>query len=117
AGVQSQRPRAALRAGGRAPRLHTQPGAGHDGGRLLHRRELPDGRRLRVDRPAHPVPVMAVARVPVPEAVEAAPPRALSRWLAAARQFCRARTLGAVGAAVIVVMFVVALLAPVLATY
>ena len=60
---------------------------------------------------------MAVARVPVPEAVEAAPPSALGRWLAAARQFCRARTLGAVGAAVIVVMFVVALLAPVLAPY
>ncbi|PYM87988.1 MAG: ABC transporter permease [Candidatus Rokuibacteriota bacterium] len=37
--------------------------------------------------------------------------------MAAARQFCRARTLGAVGAAVIVVMFVVALLAPVLAPY
>ena len=60
---------------------------------------------------------MAVARVPVPEAVEAAPPSALSRWLAAARQFCRARTLGAVGAAVILVMFAVALLAPVLAPY
>ena len=62
---------------------------------------------------------MAIARVPVPvpEAVEAAPPSALSRWLAAARQFCRARTLGAVGAAVIVVMFAVALLAPVLAPY
>ena len=60
---------------------------------------------------------MAVARVPVPEAVEAAPPSSLSRWLAAARQFCRARTLGAVGAAVIVVMFAVALLAPVLAPY
>src|SRR5258708_25051009 len=60
---------------------------------------------------------VAVARVPVPEAVEAVPPRALSRWLAATRQFCRARTLGAVGAAVIVVMFAVALLAPVLAPY
>jgi len=60
---------------------------------------------------------MAVARVPVPEAVEAAPPSALSRWLAGARQFCRARTLGAVGAAVILVMFAVALLAPVLAPY
>src|SRR5439155_812247 len=60
---------------------------------------------------------MAIARVPVPvpEVVEAVPPRALSRWLAATRQFCRARTLGAVGAAVIVVMFAVALLAPVLA--
>src|SRR6266403_230706 len=62
---------------------------------------------------------VAIARVPVPvrEAVEAVPPRALSRWLAATRQFCRARTLGAVGAAVIVVMFAVALLAPVLAPY
>ncbi|HZF03076.1 MAG TPA: ABC transporter permease [Patescibacteria group bacterium] len=60
---------------------------------------------------------MAIARVPVPEAVEAAPPGALARWLTAAREFCRARTLGAVGAAVIVVMFAVALLAPVLAPY
>src|SRR5256714_7051982 len=62
---------------------------------------------------------MAVARVPVPvpEAVEAAPPGALSRWLRAAREFCAARPLGAVGGAVIIVMFVVALLAPVLAPY
>ena len=60
---------------------------------------------------------MAVARVPVPEAVEAAPSGVLARWLAATREFCRARTLGAVGAAVIVVMFAVALLAPVLSSY
>src|SRR6267378_3560853 len=60
---------------------------------------------------------MAIARVPVPEAVEAAPPGVLARWLAAAREFCRARALGAVGAAVIVVMFAVALLAPVLSPY
>src|SRR5881227_3640414 len=62
---------------------------------------------------------MAVARVPVPvpEAVEAAPPGALSRWLRAAREFCAARPLGAVGGAVIIVMFAVALLAPVLAPY
>jgi len=60
---------------------------------------------------------MAVARVPAPEAVEAAPPSTLTRWLGAAREFCRARTLGAVGAAVIVVMFAVAVLAPVLAPY
>ena len=60
---------------------------------------------------------MAVARVPVPEAVEAAPARAISRWLATTRQFRRARTLGAIGAAVIVVMFAVAVLAPVLAPY
>src|SRR3989475_10355766 len=60
---------------------------------------------------------MAIARVPVPEAVEAAPPGAVARWLAATREFCRVRTLGAVGAAVIVVMFAVALLAPVLSSY
>src|SRR5438046_6671788 len=59
----------------------------------------------------------AIARVPVPEAVEAAPPGAVARCLAATRECCRARTLGAVGAAVIVVMFAVALLAPVLAPY
>src|SRR5437762_11498689 len=58
---------------------------------------------------------MAVARVPVPEVVEAAPPGALARWVGAIRAFCRERSLGAIGAAVIVVMFAVALLAPVLA--
>src|SRR2546428_83239 len=60
---------------------------------------------------------MAIARVPVPEAVEAAPPGAVARWLAATREFCRVRTLGAVGAAVIVVMFAVALLATALSPY
>src|ERR671924_275182 len=62
---------------------------------------------------------MAVARVPVPvpEAVEAAPPGALTRWFHAAREFCVARPLGAVGGAVIVVMLAVALLAPALAPY
>jgi peptide/nickel transport system permease protein len=62
---------------------------------------------------------MAVARVPipVPEAVEAAPPGALTRWFQAAREFCVARPLGAVGGAVIIVMFAVALLAAVLAPY
>jgi peptide/nickel transport system permease protein len=62
---------------------------------------------------------MAVARVPVPvpEAVEAAPPNALSRWLRAAREFCAARPLGAIGGAVIVVMLVVALFSPLLAPY
>jgi peptide/nickel transport system permease protein len=62
---------------------------------------------------------MAIARVPVPvpEAVEAAPPGTLTRWLGAAREFCRARPLGAIGAAVIVVMFVVALLAQILSPY
>src|SRR5256884_8811000 len=60
---------------------------------------------------------MAIARVPVLEAVEAAPPGALSRWLRAAREFCTARPLGAVGGAVIVVMLVVALFSPLLAPY
>jgi peptide/nickel transport system permease protein len=60
---------------------------------------------------------MAVARVPVPEAVEAAAPGAPARWLAAGREFCGARPLGAIGAAVIVVMFAVAILAGVLAPY
>src|SRR6266850_2550764 len=64
-----------------------------------HRSDAP--RRSRgAPRPRHRIgETMAIARVPVPEAVEAVPPRALSRWLAATRQFCRARTLGAVGAA------------------
>jgi peptide/nickel transport system permease protein len=62
---------------------------------------------------------MAVARVPipVPEAVEAAPPSTLSRWLGAVREFCRTRPLGAIGGGVIVVMFVVALFSPLLAPY
>jgi peptide/nickel transport system permease protein len=62
---------------------------------------------------------MAVARVPVPvpEAIEAAPPSTLSRWFGAMREFCSARPLGAIGGAVIVVMFVVALFSPLLAPY
>src|SRR2546428_13244361 len=60
---------------------------------------------------------MAIARVPVPEAVEAAPPGAVARWLAATREFCRVRTLGAVGAAVIVVMFAGGLLVSGLSSY
>jgi peptide/nickel transport system permease protein len=56
---------------------------------------------------------MALAR-PL-EAVEAPP--AQRGWLAIALEFCRRRPLGAVGAAIIVVMFVVALAAPVLAPY
>jgi peptide/nickel transport system permease protein len=62
---------------------------------------------------------MAVARVPVPvpEAVETAPPGALTRWFHAAREFCVARPLGAIGGAVIVVMLVVALFSPLLAPY
>ena len=62
---------------------------------------------------------MAVARVPipVPEAVEAAPPSTLSRWFAATGEFCRARPLGAIGGGVIVLMFLVAVFSPLLAPY
>ena len=62
---------------------------------------------------------MAIARVPVsvPDAVEAAPPSTLSRWLGAVREFCRARPLGAIGGGVIVAMFIVAVFSPVLAPY
>ncbi|HEV8471779.1 MAG TPA: ABC transporter permease [Methylomirabilota bacterium] len=61
---------------------------------------------------------MAVARVPVPDTVaEPAPPGVVARWLGGAREFCRARTLGAIGAAVIVVMLAVAVLSSVLAPY
>jgi peptide/nickel transport system permease protein len=60
---------------------------------------------------------MAIARVPVPEAVETAAPAGGVRWLAVAREFCRARPLGALGAAVIVLMFAVAILAPLLAPH
>jgi peptide/nickel transport system permease protein len=60
---------------------------------------------------------MAVVRVPVPETVEAAAPGPLARWLAACREFCRARPLGAIGAAVIAIMLVVAIFSPILAPY
>ncbi len=56
---------------------------------------------------------MAIAR-PL-DAVEPAPPR--SRWTAAVLDFVRNRTLGALGAAVILVMLVVAVFADVIAPY
>ena len=43
AGLQPQRPRPAVRPGGRAPRLHADPGPRAAGGGDLHRRELRDG--------------------------------------------------------------------------
>ncbi len=59
---------------------------------------------------------MAVARVPVPDTLELErTPRA--PWAAAVADFCRQRPLGAVGAAVIVLMLMVAVAAPVLAPY
>ncbi|HXH83342.1 MAG TPA: ABC transporter permease [Candidatus Tectomicrobia bacterium] len=61
---------------------------------------------------------MAIAR-PAPGSVgvdlDVAPPR--GGWLEAAAEFCRQHTLGAVGAGVIVVMILVAVLAPVIAPY
>ena len=59
---------------------------------------------------------MAVARVPVPEALELEPAPQAS-WAAVLGDFCRRRPLGAIGAGVIVLMFVVAVLAPVIAPY
>lgn len=59
---------------------------------------------------------MAVARVPVADALELeGAPRA--SWAAVVADFCRRRPLGALGAAVIVLMFVVAVLAPAIAPY
>uniref|UniRef100_A0A7C4GBY8 Uncharacterized protein n=1 Tax=candidate division WOR-3 bacterium TaxID=2052148 RepID=A0A7C4GBY8_UNCW3 len=55
---------------------------------------------------------MAVARVPVPDTLELErTPRA--PWAAAVADFCRQRPLGAVGGAVIVLMLMVAVAAPV----
>jgi peptide/nickel transport system permease protein len=51
------------------------------------------------------------------DAVVEAEARPSSRWFAVARDFCRRRTLGAVGAAVVLLMLLCALLAPVLAPY
>ena len=60
---------------------------------------------------------MAVARVPVDGSLPLAAPGAARRTLDATRDFCRRRPLGAVGAAAILMMFTVAMLAPLLAPY
>ena len=61
---------------------------------------------------------MAVARVPVPGSLDAAEPAAARhRWTEAVGDFCRRRPLGAIGAAVILLMLVVAGLASVIAPY
>jgi peptide/nickel transport system permease protein len=54
---------------------------------------------------------------PLDEYAEAAALRGGARWLQAGREFAQRQPLGTVGAAVIVVMFLVALAAPVLAPY
>jgi peptide/nickel transport system permease protein len=51
------------------------------------------------------------------ESAELIPPAPSQRWVAVVRDFARRRTLGAVGAAVVVLMIVVALAAPLLAPY
>ena len=60
---------------------------------------------------------MAVARVPVGEALPLGAPGAARRALDATRDFCRRRPLGAIGAAAILTMLIVAMLAPLLAPY
>ncbi len=61
---------------------------------------------------------MAIARVPVPGSLDAAEPAgARWRWTEVAGDFCRRRTLGALGAAIILFMLAVAALAPVIAPY
>lgn len=57
------------------------------------------------------------ANPPLERVVELAPAGAEERWTAVVRDFCRRRTLGAVGAGIIVFMFVVAVAAPLLAPY
>jgi peptide/nickel transport system permease protein len=52
-----------------------------------------------------------------PVALDIEVPAATQGWREAVGEFCRRRTLGAVGAAVIIMMFVVALLAPFIAPY
>jgi peptide/nickel transport system permease protein len=61
---------------------------------------------------------VAVARLPLPESVREAPaPSTARRWMSAAREFCWARPLGALGALVIAIMLATALFAPVIAPY
>lgn len=59
---------------------------------------------------------MAIAQVPVPGSLELEGPPRVS-WTGTVAEFCRQRPLGAIGAAVIALMLVVAVLAPVLAPY
>ena len=54
---------------------------------------------------------------PVEATAELIPPVPSRRWVAAVLSFCRRRTLGAVGAAVVVLMLLVAVAAPVLSPY
>jgi peptide/nickel transport system permease protein len=54
---------------------------------------------------------------PIDRALEVEVPRAQPGWGAAVREFCVRHPLGAVGAAIIVLMLVVALLAPLIARY
>src|SRR5262245_39527045 len=59
-----------------------------------------------------------MAITPPMDAVEISPAaQSRSRWLAGVVAFCRRRPLGAIGAAVVVVMILVALTAPLIAPY
>jgi peptide/nickel transport system permease protein len=54
---------------------------------------------------------------PIDRALDVEVPRARSGWLDAVRRFCLHRTLGALGAAIILAMLAVAILAPLIARY
>ena len=54
---------------------------------------------------------------PIDRALDVEVPRAPSGWKAAVVEFCRTRPLGAIGAAIILLMLVVALVAPLIAPY
>jgi peptide/nickel transport system permease protein len=54
---------------------------------------------------------------PIDRALDVEVPRARPSWAAAVRDFCVRRPLGAIGAAIIVLMLVVAILAPLIARY
>ncbi len=60
---------------------------------------------------------MAVARVPVGEALEVEAPSTTRRLVESCADFCRRRPLGAIDAAAILVMFAVAVMSPLLAPY
>lgn len=60
---------------------------------------------------------MAIARVPLPVEAERETGESTRRGATAVADFCRRRPLGAIGAAVIVLMIAVALLAPLIAPY
>src|SRR6266508_1593226 len=118
AGVQPERPRAPVRPVGGPPRLHAHPGPRAPRGGVLHRRELLDGPDVLVARPAHPVPVGAMAINPSIDSIAEAPAaEARPGWVSTMLTFAQRRPLGAVGALVVILMLVVAVSATYIAPY